>query len=112
MPKIDKRVDAYIEKSQDFAKPILLHIRALVHEACPQLTETIKWSFPHFDYKGMMFSMASFKQHCSVGFWKASLMKDDAKLFSLGELHDKEAEFPQIAVQKVRHDKSRSKARG
>jgi uncharacterized protein YdeI (YjbR/CyaY-like superfamily) len=37
----------------------------------------MKWSFPHFDYKGeMMCSMAAFKQHCVFGFWKASLMKD------------------------------------
>jgi len=39
--------------------------------------ETMKWSFPHFMYKGeILCSMASFKQHCSFGFWKASLMKD------------------------------------
>ncbi|HQZ95247.1 MAG TPA: YdeI/OmpD-associated family protein [Pyrinomonadaceae bacterium] len=78
MPTIDPRVDAYIEKSNDFAKPILRHIRALVHEACPDLTETMKWSFPHFDYKGMFCSMASFKGHCAFGFWKHSLMDDAA----------------------------------
>jgi uncharacterized protein YdeI (YjbR/CyaY-like superfamily) len=72
----DKRVDAYIAKSADFAKPILTHLRELVHKACPDVEETMKWSFPHFDYKGMMCSMASFKQHCAFGFWKASLMKD------------------------------------
>lgn len=78
MLTIDPRVDAYIEKSNDFAKPILRHIRALVHEACPDLTETMKWSFPHFDYKGMFCSMASFKGHCAFGFWKHSLMDDAA----------------------------------
>lgn len=73
----DKRIDSYIEKSADFAKPILNHMRTLVHKACPQVEETIKWSFPHFDYKGeMMCSMASFKQHCAFGFWKASLMRN------------------------------------
>ncbi|MBI5214891.1 MAG: YdeI/OmpD-associated family protein [Ignavibacteriae bacterium] len=72
----DKRVDAYIANSADFAKPILTHLRNLVHQACPDVEETMKWSFPHFDYKGMMCSMASFKQHCAFSFWKASLMKD------------------------------------
>ena len=72
----DKRVDAYIAKSAAFAKPILNHIRELVHQANPEVHETIKWGFPHFDYKGMMCSMASFKQHASFGFWKAPLMKD------------------------------------
>ena len=73
----EKAIDAYIAKSADFAKPILLHIRDLVHKACPDVDEKMKWSFPHFDYKGeMMCSMAAFKQHAAFGFWKAALMKD------------------------------------
>jgi len=80
MPKADPRIDAYIIKSADFALPILQHLRALVQAACPDVQETMKWSFPHFLYKGeILCSMASFKQHCAFGFWKASLMKD-AKL--------------------------------
>ncbi|HMJ09244.1 MAG TPA: YdeI/OmpD-associated family protein [Pyrinomonadaceae bacterium] len=78
MPKIDPRVDAYIERSAEFAKPILLHIRDLVHRACPDVEETMKWSFPHFDYKGMLCSMASFKHHCAFGFWKQALLEKDA----------------------------------
>lgn len=70
----DPRIDAYIAKSADFAKPILTHLRKLVHTACPQVGEKIKWSFPHFDYKGMMCSMAAFKEHCSFGFWKGELI--------------------------------------
>lgn len=71
----DPRVDAYIEKSADFARPILKHLRKIVHTACPEVEETMKWSFPHFDYKGeMMCSMASFKGHCAFGFWKGSLV--------------------------------------
>jgi uncharacterized protein YdeI (YjbR/CyaY-like superfamily) len=78
MPTTDPRVDAYIEKSAEFAKPILTHIRKLVHRACPDISETMKWSFPHFDHKGTVCSMASFKQHCAFGFWKQSLMEKDA----------------------------------
>lgn len=73
----NKAIDAYISKSADFARPILNYIRELVHKACPEVEEKIKWGFPHFDYKGdMMCSMAAFKQHASFGFWKATLMKD------------------------------------
>lgn len=76
MPTTDPRVDAYIEKSKDFAKPILIRIRAMVHDACPDVNETIKWSSPFFDYKGqMMCAMAAFKEHCSIIFWKASLIE-------------------------------------
>ncbi len=76
MIKKDARIDSYISKSAVFAKPILIHLRELVHLTCPEVEEKIKWGFPHFDYKGMMCSMASFKKHCAFGFWKASLMKD------------------------------------
>ena len=72
----DPRIDLYIYNVADFARPILLHLRELIHVACPDVEETIKWSFASFDYKGPMCSMASFKQHCAFGFWKASLMKD------------------------------------
>ncbi|MDN3658830.1 YdeI/OmpD-associated family protein [Ferruginibacter paludis] len=73
----DNPIDIYVSKAADFAKPILNHLRALVHTACPDAEEKIKWGFPHFDYKGeMMCSMAAFKQHAVFGFWKAALMKD------------------------------------
>jgi hypothetical protein len=77
MPKIDPRVDAYIARSAPFAQPVLRHIRAAVHAGCPDVEETMKWSFPHFVYKGMLCSMASFKAHCAFGFWKGSLLGDD-----------------------------------
>ena len=76
MGKRDKRIDTYILKSADFAIPILTHLRELVHLSCPEVEEVMKWSFPNFEYKGLMCSMAAFKNHCSFGFWKASLMKD------------------------------------
>ena len=74
----DKRVDAYIAKSAEFAQPILREIREIVHQACPEVEETMKWSFPHFDYKGMLCSMAAFKEHCAFGFWKSKLVLDSA----------------------------------
>ena len=84
MGKRDPRVDEYIARSAGFAKPILVHLRELVHAAVPDVEETMKWSFPHFDYNGIMCSMAAFKQHCTFGFWKASLMSDTKKI--LGQL--------------------------
>jgi uncharacterized protein YdeI (YjbR/CyaY-like superfamily) len=81
MGKKDPLVDAYIAKSAGFAKPILRHLREIVHKGCPEVEETMKWSFPHFMYKGMLCSMASFKNHCAFGFWKGKLIvpgKSDA----------------------------------
>lgn len=77
MPTTDARIDAYIAKSADFAKPILERIRKLVHKACPDATETVKWSMPFFEYNGTIIcNMAAFKQHCAFGFWNASQLKD------------------------------------
>jgi uncharacterized protein YdeI (YjbR/CyaY-like superfamily) len=70
----DPRIDAYIAKAAEFAKPILSHLRDVVHAACPEVEETMKWSHPHFMYKGMLCSMVSFKQHCAFGFWKNALV--------------------------------------
>lgn len=80
MPQKDKRVDAYIAKAQPFAKPILKHLRSLVHKAAPQIEENMKWSMPSFEYKGNVCGMASFKEHVAFGFWKAAIMKDADKL--------------------------------
>jgi uncharacterized protein YdeI (YjbR/CyaY-like superfamily) len=73
----DPRIDAYIERSADFAKPILRHLREIVHEACPDVEETIKWGAPYFAYEGLLGGMAAFKEHCAFGFWKGALVVDD-----------------------------------
>lgn len=84
MPNTDPRVDAYIAKCAEFAQPILKHIRSLVHKACPEATENIKWSMPFFELNGgIICNMAGFKQHCSLGFWNAPLLKDPAGVLQL-----------------------------
>lgn len=77
MAKRDPRVDAYIKKAQPFAKPILTHLRKVVHDACPDVEETVKWGMPHFDYKGPFCGMAGFKGHATFGFWKGGLLKEN-----------------------------------
>lgn len=74
MPVIDPRIDAYIAQSPDFAQPILAQLRAAIHAACPDVEETMKWSRPHFGYKGLLCGMSAFKAHCGFGFCKGALM--------------------------------------
>jgi len=64
-----KDADAYFDSAPDFARPILIHIRKLVHQACPGATESIKWSHVFFNHQGMLCMVAAFKAHCSLGFW-------------------------------------------
>ncbi|MBI3502152.1 MAG: YdeI/OmpD-associated family protein [Bacteroidetes bacterium] len=87
MEKKDKRIDAYIEKAQPFAQPILKKLRELIHKGNPEVQETIKWGMPSFDYKGPFCSFAAFKQHAVFGFWKYKLIKDPHGY--LGEIFNK-----------------------
>jgi uncharacterized protein YdeI (YjbR/CyaY-like superfamily) len=66
----NSKVDAYVEKIPPFARPIIGHLRELVHKGCPGVEETIKWSRPFFEYRGaILCNMSAFKRHCSFGFW-------------------------------------------
>ncbi len=74
MGQHDVRVDRYIASAAPFAIPILTKLRALIHAACPDVEETMKWSRPAFDYQGMMCGMSAFKAHLSLGFWLQTAM--------------------------------------
>ncbi|MEO5942036.1 MAG: YdeI/OmpD-associated family protein [Ferruginibacter sp.] len=79
MKSYNKEVTAYIAKMENFAKPILTHLREIVHSTCPDVEENIKWGIPHYSYKGdHLVMMAGFKKHCSFNLYKAELMKDEA----------------------------------
>lgn len=82
----DPRVDAYIEQSADFAKPILTRLRELVHAACPEAKETIKWGAPYFDYRGPLCGMVAFKRHCAFVFWKDTLIVENPSDEAMGQL--------------------------
>ena len=95
----DERVDAYIAKQADFARPILQHLREAVHAACPECEEAIKWSMPAYMYQGKQLAgMAAFKAHATFGFWqrsgergedsKAGAMGDFGRITSLADLPD------------------------
>jgi uncharacterized protein YdeI (YjbR/CyaY-like superfamily) len=80
MPNIDPRVDAYIARSPDFARPILEFVREAIHAGCPDVEEGIKWRMPSFDYQGaILCNVAAFKQHCAVNFWRAPDLKVNGK---------------------------------
>jgi uncharacterized protein YdeI (YjbR/CyaY-like superfamily) len=74
MSKHDPRVDDYIAKSADFAKPVLNRIRKLVHAACPDVVEAMKWRMPIYEHKGILICTPAFKKHCAVIFWKGKLL--------------------------------------
>ncbi|HRG16603.1 MAG TPA: YdeI/OmpD-associated family protein [Pseudomonadota bacterium] len=88
MPTTDPRIDAYIAKSAEFARPILIRIRELVHGALPTVEESIKWGMPHFLHEGkILCGMAAFKAHCAFGFWHGkAVVGEDASDEAMGQL--------------------------
>ena len=106
MKNSDPRIDAYIAKSAPFARPVLSHLRALVHVACPDVEETMKWSSPSFLNDGrIVCGMAAFKEHCTFGFWHKGMVevlggdgaKSDAAMGSFGRI-TKIADLPKEKV--------------
>lgn len=77
MPKTDPRIDAYIAKAGEFARPILSHLREVIRAACPEVAETIKWSAPFYEYKGILAATPSFKSHCKLVLWQRKLVFKD-----------------------------------
>lgn len=74
---LNPEVDDYLAKAPAFARPIADHLRSLLHATCPELVEDIKWSLPHFSYRGeMMCVFAAASKHCSFTFLKQEIMKD------------------------------------
>lgn len=77
MGKKDKKVDAYIAGQRPFARPVLKHLRKIVHAGCPDVEEAMKWSFPCFVHNGsILCSMAGFKEHCTFGFWRVKELRE------------------------------------
>lgn len=85
MEQYNERVDAYIAKSKDFAKPILIHLRKLMHDTSAEFTEAIKWGCPFFEYNGPVCQLAAFKEHCAFGFWQAAIMDDPDRILKREE---------------------------
>ena len=70
MPRRDPRVTAYIQGTAPFARPILRHLRRVIHEGAPGLEETLKWGMPSFLHEGkIVCGFAGFKGHCALWFW-------------------------------------------
>lgn len=82
----DPRIDAYIERQVEFARPILIWLRARVHAACPDVQEGIKWGMPAFSYRGRpLASMAAFTAHASFGFWYREQMATGKEGEAMGQ---------------------------
>jgi uncharacterized protein YdeI (YjbR/CyaY-like superfamily) len=73
----DPRVDAYIAKSQPFARPILEKVRERVHAVLPEVEEAMRWSMPAYTLRGKIVLVTSaFKAHAALNFWRGQEIGD------------------------------------
>ena len=83
----DPRIDAYIAKSQPFARPILEKVRERVHAIVPDVEEAMKWGHPTFCRGGqIVLGTAGFKAHAVVHFWRAAELGFETRDEAMGQL--------------------------
>lgn len=78
---VTEQINQYIAEQDEWKRRLLVRLRQLIHAECTDVVETWKWNSPHFDHKGIMIGLQSFKEHVAVWFHKGSLIKDPKKLF-------------------------------
>lgn len=90
----DERIDAYIARQADFARPILTTLRDAVARHCPDAREVIKWGSPAWTYHGKpLCSMAAFKAHATFGFWRGTEVTGET-----GRAHDAMGQFGRMTA--------------
>src|SRR5438270_13479779 len=99
------RVDDYVEKAPEFAKPILRQLREFIHKSCPGVAEDIKWSRPAFLYGGkILCGMVAFKAHCSFYIFPSEIGNQLKKGGQFEVLAEKLAKITQVADLPSRKD--------
>jgi hypothetical protein len=85
----DPRVDAYIDGLPDWQQAIFDRVRDLVHEADPEVEETIKRSVqPYFVLDGNICAFLAAKDHVNVFVYDGAIVPDPDGIITAG--HDNE----------------------
>jgi hypothetical protein len=83
----DPRVDAYIDALPDWQQEICRHVRDLVHNADPEVTETIKRTRqPYFVLEGNICALLAAKDHVNVFLYDGGIVPDPEEIITAG--HD------------------------
>jgi hypothetical protein len=84
-----RQIDAKIAALGDWRGEMLARVRALIREACPDVTETVKWkkpSNPHgvpvWEQGGILCTGEIYKGKVKLTFAKGVALKDPSRLFN------------------------------
>jgi len=70
MSQYNPKITEIIENAPEFERPVLKHLREIIHKACPEIEERISWSRPHYYYKGKgMLVTDALKERVTFGTW-------------------------------------------
>lgn len=84
-----EQIDAKIASLSDWRGETLARVRALIHEADPDIVETVKWrkptnpaGVPVFEKHGILCTADAFKSYVKVTFGKGALLDDPMGVFN------------------------------
>jgi hypothetical protein len=81
----DPRVDAYIDSLPGWQQDICRQVRALVHAADPEVTETIKRStLPYFVLQGNICALLAARDHVNVFLYDGAIVPDPEGIITAG----------------------------
>ena len=84
---VDPRVDAYIDGLPDWQQVICREVRDLVHDADPEVSETIKrTNRPYFVLQGNIAALLAAKDHVNVFLYDGAIVPDPEGIITAG--HD------------------------
>jgi hypothetical protein len=78
------QIDAFIAAQDGWKRDACIRLRALVHEADPEIAEDWKWGSPIFTRRGMVCALGTFKDHVKVNVFKGASLPDPTGLFNAG----------------------------
>lgn len=82
-PSPSELIDSRIAELGDWRGETLARIRALIHEAIPQVIETWKWrGIPVWEHDGIICTGETYKAAVKLTFAKGASLKDPAGLFN------------------------------
>lgn len=80
-----ERIDARIATLNDWRGEALGRVRALIHEAAPDVVETWKWrGTPVWEHDGILCTGETYKTYVKLTFAKGAALDDPAGLFNAG----------------------------
>lgn len=117
--------DDYIRVAPEFARPILVELRRLVHALVSDVTESFRWRHPSFARHGVIASMAAHNHYVHFTVWGGVNSADPHRLLtrlgntphayirihSLDEVPPRRLLEP-LLLQAVRRNEARARERG